>query len=238
MTDEPDIEAAEYVLGTLPADERSRFAARLAGDPALRAEVRFWQERLAALDEAAPAEAPPASLWRLIEQAMGARAASATPVQPASNVVQLRRRVALWRGAALATGALAAGLAGFVVIDRLSVAPEPAGGRYVAVVDTGGREPALIAEVNTATGVIQVRSLQAETPAGRSLELWHIAEGHQPRSLGVLQAGADAQTIQDAASAGPVDGIIAVTVEPQGGSPSGAPTGPVVYSGRLIPVDD
>ena len=129
-------------------------------------------------------------------------------------------------------------MAVFAVVDRLSVPPDPAAGRYVAVVDTGGREPALIAEVDTVTGIIRVRTVQAETPPGQSLELWHIAEGGEPRSLGVLRADADAQTIQDAVSTGPVNGVIAVTVEPQGGSPSGAPTGPVVYSGRLIAVED
>ena len=122
------------------------------------------------------------------------------------------------------------------MIDRLSV-PEPAGGRYVAVVDAGGHRPALIAEVDTNTGQITVRSLAAETPAGRSLELWHVAEGQAPRSLGVLQAGADRQTIDDAIAAGPAGGLLAVSVEPPGGSPSGAPTGPIVYTGELVPME-
>jgi len=238
MTDELDIAAAEYVLGTLPADERAGISERLGRDPALLSSIRRWQERFSVLDGSAPAVAPPAALWRSIEQATRPAGLAATSDEPRSNVVQLRRRVAFWRGATFATGALAAALAGFFVIDRMTESPDAAGSRYVAVVDTGGREPALIAEVDTATGLIRVRALQAEIPAGRSLELWHIAEGDEPRSLGVLQAGADAQTIRDAASAGPVDGVIAVTVEPQGGSPSGAPTGPVVYSGRLIPVED
>lgn len=238
MTEELDITAAEFVLGTLPADERARFAARLGAEPELRAAVQQWQARLAPLDDAVPEEAPGPALWRGLEGSIAPQGLEAVQAVPGSNVVQLRRRVNFWRGATLATGALAAALAGFVVIDRLSVDPDPAAGRYVAVVDTGGREPALIAEVDTTTGIIRVRSLQAQTPPGQSLELWHIAEGHEPRSLGVLQADADAQTIQDVASAGPVNGVIAVTVEPEGGSPTGDPTGPVVYSGRLIPVEE
>ena len=237
MTEELDIAAAEYVLGTLPADERARFAERLQGDADLRATVAQWQARFAPLNDVAPDEAPSPALWQALERSIARHGFGPVAPELATNVVQLRRRVTFWRGATLATGALAAAMAGFVVLDRLSVPEAPAGQRYVAVVDTGGREPALIAEVDTATGLIRVRSLQAQTPAGQSLELWHIAEGHQPRSLGILEAGADAQTIQDAASAGPVDGVIAVTVEPPGGSPSGAPTGPVVYSGRLIPVE-
>ena len=235
MDDELDIAAAEYVLGTLPADERARFASRLPFDPDLRAAVARWQMHLSALDEAARPEVPPESVWRAIERATSA-AIAPTANPEASNVVQLRRRLALWRGAALVGGALAAGFAGLFVVDRLAV-PDTTGGRYVAVVDTGGREPAMIAEVDTRTGRIQVRSLAAEIPAGRSLELWHVAEGNPPRSLGILQAGAEAQTIQDVPAGGPVSGLIAATVEPPGGSPTGAPTGPIVYSGALVPMD-
>ena len=237
MNEELDNAAAEYVLGTLPADERARIAARLQREPELRAAVQAWQARLAPLDETSPAHTPSPEVWRAIERATAAVSASSASLEAPTNVVQLRRRLALWRGGALAAGALAAGLAGILVFDRFAVPPEPRGGRYVAVVDTGGREPALIAEVDTGTGIIRVRSLTAEAPSGQSLELWHVAENHAPRSLGILQASADGQTIQDVATGGPVDGVIAVTLEPEGGSPSGAPTGPIVYSGRLIAVE-
>ncbi len=234
MSEELRDEAAEYVLGTLPADERARFVERLQNDAALRAAVSAWQRRLAPLDDTAAPETPPQSVWRNIEQAT---AAAGETGASSANVIQLRRRVAFWRGATIVAGALAAGLAIFAVVDRESLPPEPAGGRYVAVIDSGGREPALIAEVDTSTGLITVRSLHAEAPAGHSLELWHVAEGHQPRSLGILKAGLNEQTLQDLATAGPVNGVIAVSVEPEGGSPSGEPTGPVIYSGRLIPVE-
>lgn len=233
-------EAAEYVLGTLPADERARFAERLKGDAALREAVRDWQRRLAPLDETAANEAPRPEVWHAIEATTrGTAPVPGSPVDQAqpSNVIRLERRVRFWRGATVAAGALAAALAVVAVIDRQSLQPAPTGGRYVAVVDTPDHEPALIAEVNTATGVISIRRLTAEPPAGHSLELWHVAEGHQPRSLGILNASLNSQTIQDVASSGPVNGMIAVSVEPAGGSPSGAPTGPVVYTGRLIPVE-
>jgi anti-sigma-K factor RskA len=152
------------------------------------------------------------------------------------NVVELRRRLVRWRAGAVVAGALAAGLAAFMVIDRVALAPAPQSGRYLAVVDAGGHEPALIAAIDTNSGEIRIRSLAAEAPAGRSLELWHVPEGEAPRSLGLIEPGTEAQTIRDAAS-GPLAGILAVSVEPEGGSPSGAPTGPVIYSGRLIPVE-
>lgn len=236
MSEEMETEAAEYVLGTLPAGARERFAERMGRDAHAREAVRFWQERLSPLNDSAAAETPRLDVWSAIEHATREHDSRGTRGDLV-NVVQLRRRLAIWRGAALAAGALAAAVAGVAVLDPFSAPPGPVGGRYVAVVDSGGREPALIAEVDTATGIIRIRSLAAETPAGHSLELWHVAEGHEPRSLGILQAGLDAQTIQDVATSGPVNGVIAVTVEPEGGSPSGAPTGPVVYSGKLIPVE-
>jgi anti-sigma-K factor RskA len=236
MNGERDIEAGEYVLGTLDAQQRARFQLQLAADAELRASVRAWEARLAALADAIPDESPPAEVWRSIERAT-LRETSGESLPADSNVVRLRRRVSVWRGAALAAGALAACLLAVVVFDLLSLLPADAGGRYVAVVDSGGREPALIAEVDTQTGVIRVRSLTAETPSGQSLELWHVPEGEAPRSLGILEAEADAQTIEDAVARGPVSGIIAVSIEPEGGSPSGAPTGEIVYTGRLIPVE-
>ena len=168
MSEELDDTAAEYVLGTLPADERARFAERMGSDAALRSEVRRLQACLAPLDDTALPETPRAEVWQAIERLTAGGAAGASAAVP-SNVVELRRRVSLWRGATFVAGALAAGLAAVVVIDRQSVPLAPEGGRYVAVVDSDGHEPALIAEVDTTTGIIRVRTVGAETPAGRSL---------------------------------------------------------------------
>jgi anti-sigma-K factor RskA len=238
MSEELDNAAAEYVLGTLPAHERTRFVESMQRDPALLASVRKMQAQLFPLDDTATPEMPRPEVWREIERlTVGVSdVAESTGAGPgASNVVELRRKISRWRGATFVAGALAAALAIVVVIDRTSVQPAPEGGRYVAVVDTGGHEPALIAEVDTRTGIIRVRSVQAETPQGKSLELWHVPDGQAPKSLGILKAGVSAQTVKDLA--GPVNGIIAVSVEPEGGSPTGAPTGPVVYTGKLIPVE-
>jgi anti-sigma-K factor RskA len=232
MSEEEDIRAAEFVLGTLPADERADFARRLEGDAALRAAVARWQARFHPLDDGDPV-APFATTWPAIHRLTAAGATR----EGGDMVFRLKRRLAAWRGAAVAAGALAAGLAAILVFDRAAVPEGAATGRYVAVVDAEGREPALIAEVDTVAGIIRVRSLHAETPEGRSLELWHVPEGQAPRSLGVLSAGLDAQTLRSAGG-GLRGGIIAVSVEPQGGSPSGAPTGPIVYSGRLVPVEE
>lgn len=262
MIDDLDQLAGEYVLGTLPLGERQRFAERLESDPEARAAVEFWEQRFSTLVAAVPPLAPDGRVWENIKAAIDAEVPAAPgtasgdkpaspppdPADPApaaspaanDNVIALRRRVAIWRSSTFAGAAIAASLLAFILLAPGTLAPVPvddATNRYVAVVDTGGREPALIAEVDTASGTIRVRSIGAQTPMGRSLELWHVGENGTPRSLGILDASLDRQVIEDPATRGAIDGQIAVTVEPAGGSPSGAPTGPIVYSGRLIAVE-
>ena len=143
----------------------------------------------------------------------------------------LRRSLTRWRVAAAAASALAAGLAIFVVDRELIRHPtvQPA---YVAVVNRGGDQPALIVRVDLAKGTVYVRPLAAEAPAGKSLELWYIGAGKPPKSMGVV--GDAAVRMPLPAGLSPEKASLAVTVEPPGGSPTGDPTGPIVYSGQLI----
>jgi len=99
-------------------------------------------------------------------------------------------------------------------------------------VNRGGDQPALVIRVDLASGNVYVRPLAAEAPSGKSLELWYINAGKAPKSMGVV--GADAIKIPLPAGLSPEKATFAVTVEPPGGSPTGDPTGPVVYSGQLI----
>ena len=148
MSEELDNAAAEYVLGTLPADERARFAERLRSDGALRAEVNRLQARLSPLNDLAAPTTPRPAVWANIERLTLRDAAPNVAAESGgANVVSLRRRLNVWRGATFVAGALAAGLAAIVVLYRTAVAPVVEGGRYVAVVDSDGHEPALIAEV-------------------------------------------------------------------------------------------
>ena len=103
---------------------------------------------------------------------------------------------------------------------------------YVAVVNRGGEQPALVIRVDLASGNVYVRPLAAEAPAGKSLELWYIGAGKAPKSMGVV--GDDAIKMPLPAGLALEKASFAVTVEPKGGSPTGDPTGPVVYSGQLI----
>jgi len=134
----------------------------------------------------------------------------------------------------MAASAIAASMI-LVVVLVTPPAPEiaRAGENFVAVVNRGGELPALIVRVDTREGIVRVRSLAAEAPPENSLELWYIAGDAAPRSLGLVADGAlplpTPALFENAEGA-----TLAVSVEPRGGSTTGAPTGPVVYSGRLI----
>ncbi|MFH6785897.1 MULTISPECIES: anti-sigma factor [Methylobacterium] len=226
--DETDLRAAEYVLGTLSAAEREAYRRERAGSPALAAAERAWEARLAPLAGAVPEVAPPPGAWERIAARLPAE-----PAGPSAPVVDLRPALRRWRRAALAAGALAAGLALFIAVERL--APRPDAARYLAVVNRGGELPALVVQVDPAAGTVQVRALAAEAPRDRSLELWVVPASGAPRSLGLVREEAGTRLPLPAGDRALLDGAsLAVTLEPPGGSPSGAPTGPAVYRGRLV----
>ena len=99
-----DLQAAEYVLGTLPRAERLAFARALATEADLQAAVARWQARLAPLADTVPEVAPPAGLWLRIRAAL-------SPAGADPRVESLARSLRRWRLGALGASALAAGLA-------------------------------------------------------------------------------------------------------------------------------
>lgn len=114
-------------------------------------------------------------------------------------------------------------------------APLPA--QFVAVLQQNAASPAFILTVDTATKNFTVRRVGATPEPGKSYELWLVSDKLQrPRSLGVI--GGSDFTIRPSLSVYDNDTInkatYAVTIEPEGGSPTGSPTGAVIYTGKLV----
>jgi anti-sigma-K factor RskA len=230
MSAETDIQAAEYVLGTLSAEERAAFEAVLATSEAARQAVVAWEHRLAPLGEEVTNVTPPALVWDGIENALPefSRRGGRNPEPSIALLLRSRNR---WRNAAYVVGAIAAALA-FFSIDRVLVNNQETGASYVAVVNRGGNEPALIIRVDLATYTVFVRPVATEVPQGHSLELWYIGQGKAPESMGLVDRTPEKIPLPAGASVEKAN--FAVTVEPEGGSPTGGPTGPVVYAGQLL----
>jgi anti-sigma-K factor RskA len=222
-----DILAGAYVMETLPRRAAARFERLMANDPALGALVEEWRERLAPLDATVTPVEPPTRVWRAIERQI----AAPTPIhRPVPQRTPWWDWLPLWRG--LALGAMAAAAALLLYIAVPSPLP-PAGPEVVAVLTDQSGAPAWIATAEPRDARVSIAALQPQPiAADRSFELWAIAGG-PPRSLGLLRTGqGDRLTL--AASQVPHGGVLAVSLEPQGGSPTKAPTGPVLYQGKIL----
>jgi anti-sigma-K factor RskA len=219
--------AGEYVLGTLSAVERLEAQTLLSQNRDFAEAVDLWTRRLTLLIVATRSVAPPAHLRERILASVGRGSSS-------DAVVDLKRRVSFWRGLSLAASAVAAALALFILFRP---APPVAPGNYVAVLQPEGPGPAFVAAIDLKDGTISVKRLGAEAEAGKSYELWAVGGGRAvPQSLGVIDASLKIPTQHlgkiDAATLG--ETVFAISLEPQGGSPTGAPTGPVLYTGKLV----
>ena len=220
-----DALAAQYVAGTLRGRARARFETLLPSHPALQSAVRDWQVRLMPLTTVLPEAAPPARVWRAIEGRLWPQAAP----QP------WWQRLGLWR--ALSGTALA----GVVGLGVMLGNPPPAQAPVVVVLESTGTTA-----VNAATIVASLsgdgRALVTRTltpvslTADRVLELWSVPPEGNPRSLGLISANGATVLDRGKLPATLLKGgtaALAVSVEPPGGSPTGTPTGPVVFAGKL-----
>jgi len=174
-------------------------------------------------------------------------------VERSADVIVLARRVRRWRTFTVAMSAIAALLALYVGVSQFApglipmsrqglptvaaqvTAPSPS--RLVAVLQQDPTTPAFLVSIDPASRMLTVRRVSAAPEPGRSYELWLISNKYPaPRSLGVVGAGEftaralpsgfDADTIKTAS--------YAISLEPEGGSTTGAPTGPILFKGQVV----
>lgn len=224
--DDRDALAGEYVLGTLDEPERRAAEARIEADPAFRAAVSQWESRLQPLADTAESVAPSDEIFdRVLDRIDGS-----AERQP-SNVIALRRSVRRWRITSALVGAAAAVFAGVIVLDL--AAPPVRQSEFVAVLTSEGAAPKFVATVNVEAGTLSIRRVGEAPPADKSYELWAVEPGRDPQSLGVIEEASLSRTLAHP----PADLTLAISLEPKGGSPTGAVTGPVVFSGSLVPTE-
>jgi anti-sigma-K factor RskA len=290
--DEMQLLAGEYVLCVLDGSEMRAVDRQASADPVLAQAIAEWERRLAPMLSAVPDVAAPDSLWARIAQsaalapdqsqtaAPAARPAAAPwhlAPQPAEAVWPRpvpAARVWPWKAATGASLALAASLAGLVLLPTLAPPPprEPtAGGRDVAMVAVltppetpvetrPGSAPQMANATDTArlveppsddsdtarTGgrvagfliagwpdgtVVLTAFAPVPLPPGKTLELWmQSPDGTARRALGLFSPTGRQATL---ATLPPPATVLSLSVEPAGGSPTGAPTGPIAFTGTV-----
>lgn len=232
-----DVLAGEYVLGVLNAQQRRDAQARIARDPAFARLVEGWEQRLAAFtDEIAPV-APPAHVWPRIRTRVGW-----SPVE-GDRTPRAWQRVGFWQAA---TGLATAAAIAAVFLGRVQPPPTPTPPPIVMVqpqpslpVTTLARDDGSagwLASIDAKRGKLMLMPASASTDAeGRVPELWLIPEGEAPRSLGLLptDVSREVDVPEDLLRALTEGSLLAVSLEPPGGAPHGAPTGPIVAKGGI-----
>jgi anti-sigma-K factor RskA len=196
-------------------------------DARIAAALREWEERLAGLADRLPGVAPSPRVWTRLVARLGLQdGAHAAPA-----ALAWWDRLAFWR--ALTAAGFAAALAlGIALYAGRPVAEPP----IVAVLAGQDGKPALIASARRDDRFLLVKFVgAAPVDAGKALELWMLPQGQPPRSLGVLPSGELVRVPLASPSDAALANIpaLAVSLEPAGGSPTGLPTGPVLYSGKI-----
>ena len=224
-----DLLAAEYVLGVLAADERQIASGRIDAETGFARLVDSWEVHLSPMAAAYAEVEPPATIKPAIDRRLFSSTAASTTAAPSGS---LWASLAFWRG--LTAAALAA-LVLYIAVpyvrtpvvvpqERLvaSLAADGSDVKYLVVYDAGRRD-------------VGLSLVSGERAAGKDFELWMIEGKNAPVSMGVIPAGqtihmAVTPAVQQKLAQG---AVLAVSVEPTGGSQTGQPTGPVVAAGDL-----
>ncbi|WP_341961467.1 anti-sigma factor [Pseudomonas sp. RC10] len=209
--------AADYAIGLMPSTARRRFESLLLDDPNLRAEVAQWQESLVGLTTELRPEPVPERVWQQI----------VARIEPQRLHVPEKRSFWSWmRVAAVACSLLVA-----IIVGVIYTRDKP---DFNATLVANDQQPALTVQAFERYLKVEPVAVASVDP-GRSLELWAIPLDGVPVSLGVIPDDGKGRVDLSDAQRKLLSGqtTMAITLEPKGGSPSGKPTGPILYKGQL-----
>ena len=242
-SDDVQLLAGEYVLGTLSAASRAGVEVRMANDAALRTAVELWQEKLAPLHTLVEPVEPSPQLWTRIESSVVANvdaaiaAASSTRTVPPDStpITTWWNNLRLWRGLAV-SGLAATVLMGFVVVTKLA---QPSGPGYMVVlVGPQDKSPGWIVQAGTNSQQARLIPLgKMEVPADKSLQFWTKGDDWKgPVSLGLVKPGQSLEVPLDKLPPLQPNQLFEITLEPYNGSPLDRPTGPILFIGRAVKI--
>lgn len=264
-SDDARLRAGEFVLGTLDVDERERFRSELAESPELQSAVHDWQSLLQPIADRTPPVEPPGSIWTALSARLDEleglsndsgpaldavrddTAARAAPVEQPHTTRRTRksRHTRRWRASALVAMAACAVLS-LALLQRLFIADPPPPYRGIAIVQNEDAEPLWVIDVADSPASIRVTAYAPPSlDDDRVHQLWMALPDDQGvRSLGLLPGEAGESIVrsipEDALEILLAERTLGVSIEPPGGSPDPAPSGPVPFHPelRLLSGDD
>ena len=209
--------AGEYVLGTLAGADRIAFEGRLQRDTAVMRAVALWAQHLQPLADAVTPAIPAPQLWQRIERDLG------LPVRTKS-------RAPMWIAAAVAAAIVAVAL----LFPELYMKPDV--NAVAQLASPQGGEPAFVVSVLDDQEKLLIRAATVAPMPNNSYELWVVPQTGAPISLGVVEQTGETErdVAENLRPLLAVGGTLAVSLEPVGGSTTGAPT-TVMFVGALTP---
>ncbi|MBB4239679.1 MULTISPECIES: anti-sigma factor [Rhizobium] len=220
-----EVLAGEYVLGVLSLEDRQKVERRMRSDRQFAAIVSRWEQNLSEFNEEYEAVTPAAAVFPKIEKRIFGEVALGA---------HLWNSLMLWRSVAFGSLFLAAGVLVFAITNEGGLRTTP--GKQLTASLSGQNSPFnLLANYDVANGRLKITPIAAGKPEEKSLELWLIRGSDPAEALGILPPTGDGEIVlSPELHAKLTEGaIIAVSVEPFGGSPTGKPTGDVVASGTI-----
>lgn len=214
-----DALAVDFILGAMKGAARKRFQRLMMANPKVRQSVWRWEQHLNPLAESLPATLPNKAVWQRIQQRLGWLAAAA-PAAPA-------RTGKYWLALATAASLLLA----VVMLRPMLLSPLS---QDIAVIQTSDAKAWWL--VSKADNRLRVKATAAVTDdIVHDYELWMLpADGQAPISLGLLPQQGERALSWPASAEGIAIAALAVSLEPLGGSTTGAPTGPVLFTAEIM----
>lgn len=213
--------AGEFVLGTLHGSARRRMEALMCDRYDVRLAIWQWERALGGLTQALEPVRPPRSVWQAIDRRVAGKPATRAPKTnwwPKLALAGFAAAIlAFWAGTALPP---------VIQAERLAVFTDDAS-RALWVIET---------DVDTRQLIAQTSGVPAAAD-NLVYELWALPAGESPVSLGVLETAPGRYTRDigsDRVAAIGTSANFAISLEPQGCSPTGLPTGPIVYQASVV----
>jgi len=235
-----DMLAAEFVLGTLRGLARDRFTRLMLTSTMAREATWKWEQHLNNLASSIEAVAPDQQVWEKISQRIDNNVVALNIQSRTSNDENntFKEEVKKPKSRLLQAWSLAATVAciALAAIVWQSKTPLPISNfesSQLAVFKNEAKAPLWLVDVQDQNLIVKA-SASLETRTDKDYELWMILKGQDaPVSLGLLPKDGVKTLVRNSRFKAEDIALLAVSLEPLGGSPTGSPT-EVLYTTDLV----
>ncbi|MCW9029764.1 MAG: anti-sigma factor [Kangiella sp.] len=211
--------AKHYVIGTMSPLARRRFKKLMVRHGHLQQAVWHWEQILNPMAEELAPVVPDSQVWQSITERLG----------------WAKSRVRTWWAV---SGWLATATSLLLVAYLWTIQPvvSPQQPQALAVLQVEQNQPAWVVQKTGDRLSVSVNALP-DIQANQDFELWMLpANGQAPISLGLLPKTGNKELVVSTQLPDLIQSGLAVSIEPENGSPTGTPTGPVILTAQWIEV--